>query len=293
MLLSNHFLLRTSVRHFRQRAGKDKSLVAGNKFLQAGVGFTGVCSLGGLGYTLLNAANPKENSNLRTIGLWPDYVKSRVNGTFKYCLGGIGVTSVAAMATLRSQTLMRLMSGNSMFSFFGCIAAMMGTGMLCQSIQFDGSPVGGKALAYYLHMGVVGAVIAPIAAIGGEACIMAAGLTAAVMGGLSLTAIVAPNDAYVKTQGVVNAGMCLMLGACVMSFFINPMSAGGSAMSSLIVFGGLGLFGLKGFSDINRCIDQAKQPGQFDPINNALHISMDAINIFIRLAMIMGGNKRK
>lgn len=105
--------------------------------------------------------------------------------------------------------------------------------------------------------------------------------------------MVAPSDAYVKTYGIVNAGMFLMLGACVMSFFMNPMTTAGAGIQSFIILGGLGLFSVKGFSDIQRCIDQAKQPGQFDPVNNALHISMDAINIFIRLAMMMGGNKRK
>lgn len=291
MVLVNHALLRQSVRAFRQ--APKKSLTDTSKPLKYGAIFAGGCSLAGLGYTLTRSASPAQNAHIRDMGMWPSYVKDRVSGTFQYCLGGIGVTTAAAMATLRTPSLMRLMSSNSMFSFFGCIAAMMGTGMLCQSIPFDGNAFGGKALAYYLHMGVVGAVVAPIALVGGEACLMAAGLTAAVMAGLSLTAMVAPSDAYVKTYGVVNAGMFLMLGACAMSFFINPMTTAGMGIQSFIIFGGLGLFGVKGFSDINRCIDQAKRPGQFDPINNAIHISMDAINIFIRLAMILGGNRKK
>jgi len=291
MVLVNHALLQQSVRAFRQ--APKKALADTSKPLRYGVIFAGSASVAGLGYTLTRMASPAQNAHIRDVGMWPSYVKDRVSGTFKYCLGGIGVTTAAAMATLRSQTLMRVMSSNSMFSFFGCLAAMMGTGMLCQSIPFDGNAFGGKALAYYLHMGVVGAVIAPIAAIGGEACMMAAGLTAAVMAGLSLTAMVAPSDAYVKTYGIVNAGMFMMLGACVMSFFINPVSTAGMGLQSFIIFGGLGLFGLKGFTDINHCIAQAKRPGQFDPINNAIHISMDAINIFIRLAMIMANGKRK
>jgi FtsH-binding integral membrane protein len=290
-MLANHILLRTSIRTFKQKPKAFTETVA--KPIKYGLGFVGVSSAAGLAYTLKNAYAPKATSNLNSVAVWPDYVAARINGTFKYVLGGLGMTTLGAMATLRSPVLMSAMNSNSMFAFFGCMAAIWGTGTLVHSIKFDGSAFGPKSLAYYLHMAVVGAIIAPITLVGGQACLYAAGLTAAVMAGLSVTAMVAPSDAYMKTYGIVNAGMFLMLGACVMTFFINPVSAGGSALSSFIVFGGLGLFGLKGFSDVNRCIDQAKRPGQFDPVNNAVHISMDAVNIFIRLAMLMGGNKRK
>ena len=227
---------------------------------------------------------------------WPAYVKTRINGTFSYVLGGLGVTTGAAMLTLRSQFLMNLMTKNSMFAFLGCIAAMWGTGYACQSQPFNGSPVGAKALLYYLHMGVVGSIIAPMALLGGEACVLAAGLTAAVMAGLSLTAMVAPSDAYIGSYGVINAGMMMMLGACVMSFFVNPAtSMAGMGIYSFIMFGGLALFSYKGFADVQRAVDHAKSPGGYDPVNHALHISMDAINIFIRLVQIiaMSKNNRK
>jgi len=289
----NKTILTTAVRSLRGPP-KPKALAqSGSNALKYGIYFAGGSAFFGLGYTLSNAISPKDTSNLHTLAYWPAYVKERINGTFGYCLGGVGVTAASAMATLRTPALMRLMGGNSMFAFLGCMVAMMGTGYACQATQFNGSPFGSKALLYYLHQAVVGAVIAPIAVIGGEACIFAAGLTAAIMAGLSISAMVAPSDAYMKTYGVVNAGMCLMLGACVMSFFINPAGAAGMGLQSFIVFGGLGLFSLKGFSDVNRCIDLAKQPGQFDPINHAIHITMDAINIFIRLAMIMAGRKKK
>jgi len=258
----------------------------------AGVAF-GVCGVGGLAYSLKNAMMPAQDNNLARSTVWPQYVKDRVRGTFGYCLGGIGFTVAGAMATLRSPAAMRFVGSNSMMSFIGCIALMMGSGMICRSVPFDGNVLGMKSALYYLHMGIVGAVIAPIAAVGGSVCVQAAGLTAAVMAGLAFTGMVAPSDAYMKTYAFVNAGCFAMLGACVASFFVNPASVAGAGLSSFIVLGGLVLFSVKGFSDMQRCVAAAQQPGQFDPVNHSLAITMDAINIFIRLAMMMGGNRRK
>merc|ERR1712117_845258 len=105
--------------------------------------------------------------------------------------------------------------------------------------------------------------------------------------GLAVTGMVAPNDAYIKMYGPVNAGMFLLLGASVVGMLAPPMGALQLGLSSFLIFAG------KGFMDLQHCADRAQQPGQFDPINHALHITMDSINIFIRLLMIMGNNKRK
>jgi len=239
------------------------------------------------------ASNPDKDSHIAASPFWPKYVKDRINGTFGYCLGGLGVTTAAAAGTLRSPALLGMVASNSMMSFFGCIALMMGSGWLCQSIKFDGKPFGAKALSYYAHMAIVGAVIAPIAAMGGTVCVRAAAATAAVMAGLATTAMVAPNDAYIKTHGIVNVGCWLMLAACAFSAFAAPMGAMALNLETFIILGGLGLFSFKGFNDIQHTVSSASQPGNFDPINHSLHITMDAINIFIRLAMMMGGNKKK
>lgn len=38
---------------------------------------------------------------------------------------------------------------------------------------------------------------------------------------------------------------------------------------------------------------KAKQQAQFDPVQNALSIYLDAINLFVRFAAIMGNGKKK
>lgn len=289
-------VVQNSIRTIRKKPANDVPLAQTSNILKYSILGTGAMAGAGLCYTLKNALIPRSDSNLVQAATWPDYVKTRINGTFSYVLGGLGFTVGGAALTLRSRFLMNLMTKNSMIAFFGCIAAMWGTGYICQATPFNGSPVGLKALLYYLHMGVVGSIIAPMALLGGEACLLAGGLTAAVMAGLSLTAMVAPSDAYVGSYGMINAGMMLMLGACVASFFVNPAnSMAGMGIYSFILFGGLALFSYKGFADVQRAIDHAKAPGGFDPINHAVHISMDAINIFIRLVQIiaMAKNNKK
>lgn len=60
--------------------------------------------------------------------------------------------------------------------------------MLCQSIQYkDG--VGAKQLAWLLHTGVMGAMLAPMCFLGGPLLIRAAWYTAGVVGGLSTIAV--------------------------------------------------------------------------------------------------------
>lgn len=267
-----------------------KSTVAQGIFIGSGL-----VGAGGLAYSLKHAFSPADSAMLHNVGVWPQYVKDRLSGTFKYCLAGFGATALGGMAALRSPAAMRLFGGNSFASIAACIALMMGSGYACQMVPFDGSPVGAKAALYYLHMGIVGGVIAPMcAAAGGAAGVRAAGATLAIMTGLAVTGMVAPNDAYLKMYGPVNMGCMLMLGACLVGAFAPPMSMGVQmGLHSFVMFGGLALFSAKGFMDLQHCADRAQQPGQFDPINHSLHITMDAINIFIRLLMLMGNNKRK
>lgn len=260
---------------------------------KAGMAGLGVFSVGGLAYSLKHALAPSESAMIHQAAVWPKYVRERLSGTFGYCLAGLGFTGVGAMAASRSATAMRLFGGNSMMSFFGCLVLMMGSGYACQMVPFNGSPLGLKAALYYGHMAIVGGVITPVLMMGGPVCIRAGAATLAIMAGLATTAMVAPNDAYIKMYGPINAGMFLMLGACVASFVAPPMGAFALGLESFIMLGGLALFTAKGFMDLQKAADKAQSPGAYDPVNHSLHITMDMVNIFIRLVMLMSGNRRK
>ncbi|KAI3382483.1 hypothetical protein SNEBB_008309, partial [Seison nebaliae] len=78
-----------------------------------------------------------------------------------------------------------------------------------------------------------------------------------------------------------------------------PMSTFGVSMYSISVYGGLILFSGMLLYNTQKIIAQAEYlPSNmhYDPINMAMGIYMDTINIFIRIAMILsgsGGNRRK
>lgn len=68
------------------------------------------------------------------------------------------------------------------------LAAIMGTGMLAQGIQYT-EGVGPKQMAWLLHTGVMGAMLAPLCFLGGPILIRAAWYTAGIVGGLSTVAV--------------------------------------------------------------------------------------------------------
>lgn len=61
-------------------------------------------------------------------------------------------------------------------------AAMIGSGMVVRAIPYE-KGFGGKQLAWMVHSGIMGAVVAPLCLLGGPLLIRAAWYTAGVVGG--------------------------------------------------------------------------------------------------------------
>lgn len=64
----------------------------------------------------------------------------------------------------------------------------MGTGILAQSLEYK-EGFGPKQMAWLLHAGTMGAMLAPMCLLGGPLLIRAAWYTAGVVGGLSTIAV--------------------------------------------------------------------------------------------------------
>lgn len=62
-------------------------------------------------------------------------------------------------------------------------AAMIGSGMLVRSLPYT-EGFGAKQMAWMLHSGVVGAVVAPLCLMGGPILVRAAWYTVGVVGGM-------------------------------------------------------------------------------------------------------------
>lgn len=257
-----------------------------------------VVGLGALCYYGLGMSN--DFGILEKAVIWPQYVQDRIRSTYMYFAGSIGLTALSAVAVSRSPALMSLMMRGSWMAIGATFAAMIGAGMLLRSISYEQSP-GAKHLAWILHAGVMGAVVAPLTLLGGPLLIRAAWYTAGVVGGLSTVAMCAPSEKFLNMGGPLGVGLGLVLASSIGSAFLPPTSIFGAGLYSVAVYGGLVLFGMFLLYDTQKVIKRAETyplygVQKFDPINSCLGIYTDTLNIFIRVAMMLasgGGSKRK
>ncbi|XP_056626739.1 growth hormone-inducible transmembrane protein [Triplophysa dalaica] len=254
--------------------------------------------LGALCYYGLGMSN--EMGAIEKAVIWPQYVKDRIHSTYMYFAGSVGLTGLSAVAVSRSPALMGLMMRGSWLAIGATFAAMIGAGMLVRSISYEHSMVP-KHLAWALHAGVMGAVIAPLTLLGGPLMIRAAWYTAGIVGGLSTVAMCAPSDKFLSMGGPLAVGFGVVFASSLGSMFLPPTSAFGAGLYSVAVYGGLVLFSMFLLYDTQKVIKRAETHPlygvqKYDPINACMGIYMDTLNIFMRLVMILangGGNRRK
>ncbi|XP_039628338.1 growth hormone-inducible transmembrane protein [Polypterus senegalus] len=229
--------------------------------------------------------------------IWPQYVKDRIQSTYMYFAGSVGLTALSAVAVSRSPVLMNLMMKGSWLAIGATFAAMIGAGMLVRSIPYDQNP-GTKHLAWMLHAGVMGAVVAPLTLLGGPLLIRAAWYTAGIVGGLSTVAMCAPSEKFLNMGGPLAVGLGLVFASSVGSMFLPPTTALGAGVYSIAVYGGLILFGMFLLYDTQKVIKRAESypvysVRKYDPINSCLGIYIDTLNIFMRVATILSNSNSR
>jgi len=195
--------------------------------------------------------------------------------------------------------MMNLMMKNSLWVFAGSMVALIGTGMVVRSMPY-GEGFGAKQLAWMLHSGVMGAVIAPMCIFGGPLILRAAWMTAGIVGGLSTIAVCAPSEKFLNMGGPLAIGLGLVFASSIGSMFLPPTTALGAGLFSISLYGGLILFSGFLLYDTQRITHQAENYPvnavvPYDPINACMSIYLDTMNIFIRLVQIlaMGGGRKK
>ncbi|XP_044752740.1 growth hormone-inducible transmembrane protein-like [Coccinella septempunctata] len=265
----------------------------------AGASVLGVGALCYYGLGLSSGASIIDNATV-----WPQYVRDRVKATYMYFGGSVFITAASAMAAFRSPTIMKLVTRGGFMGILISMGAMVGTGILCQSIPYT-SGLGVKQLAWVLHTATMGAVLAPLCFMGGPLLIRAAWYTAGVVGGLSAIAVCAPSEKFLYMGGPLAMGLGVVFVSSIGSMFFSPMSALGAGLYSISLYGGLILFSGFLLYDTQRIVAQAERyttapdmygARPYDPINSCLSIYMDTLNIFIRIAVLLaggGGQKRK
>ncbi|XP_029047367.1 growth hormone-inducible transmembrane protein-like [Osmia bicornis bicornis] len=231
--------------------------------------------------------------------LWPQYVKDRIRTTYMYLGASIVSTAAAAAVCIRSPTMMNMVMRQGWVSFMVTLAAVWGSGILVQSIPYK-EGFGTKQIAWLLHTGTIGAILAPLYLLGGPLVLRAAWYTAGVVGGLSAVAVCAPNEKFLNMGGPLAIGLGVVFASSVGSMFLPPTTALGSGLYSMSLYGGLVLFSMLLLYDTQRIIKQAETypayeiARPYDPVNNAMSVYMDVVNIFVRILTILaGGGSRK
>ncbi|XP_015189208.1 PREDICTED: growth hormone-inducible transmembrane protein-like [Polistes dominula] len=228
------------------------------------------------------------------VHFWPEYVKERIRTTYMYFGGSIVLTAASAALCFRSPAVMRIVTKQGWMAVVGTIAAMIGSSILVRSIPYK-EGFGAKQLAWMGHAGLMGAVIAPICFLGGPLLTRAALYTAGVIGGLSTVAMCAPSDKFLKMAGPLSIGLGVVLVSSLGSIFLPPTTALGTSLYTLSVYGGVVLFSMFLLYDTQKIVKQAEQypmyynqsVKQYDPINNAISIYLDAMNIFLNMIHIL------
>ncbi|CAK8687081.1 growth hormone-inducible transmembrane protein-like [Clavelina lepadiformis] len=292
----------TSARASRVRSRTASGTVSSAGITSIGVGRAAVAGasllgIGGLCYYGMGLSS--EIGAIDKAMVWPQYVKDRVRDTYMYFGGSLIATAGSAVAIARNPTLMRIVSTNGMLAMVATIGAMIGTSIICRSVEYKPG-FGKKQLAWLAHTAVIGAVVAPLTVLGGPLLVRAAWYTAGIVGGLSTIAMCAPSDKFLNMGGPLAAGLGVVFVSSIGTAFIPPTGALGMGLYSIAVYGGLILFGGFLLYDTQRIVRSAESTPHpmyavkpYDPVNASMSIYMDTINIFIRIAMIMAGNRKK
>jgi len=262
--------------------------------LVAGASLVGIGSLCFYGLGLSNEVGAIDRSVM-----WPPIVRQRIRDTYMYFSGSVALTALSAFAISRNPAALNLMMRNSWMAIGASFAAMIGSGMLCRSLPYT-EGFGAKQMAWMLHSGVVGAVVAPLCLMGGPILVRAAWYTVGVVGGLSTLAMCAPSEKFLNMGGPLAAGFGVVLMSSLGGMFFPPTTALGAGLYSISIYGGLVLFSMFLLYDTQKIIKNAEHHPvysmrPFDPVNNSIGIYMDTVNIFIRIATILsgGGSRRR
>ncbi|XP_071052605.1 growth hormone-inducible transmembrane protein-like isoform X1 [Onthophagus taurus] len=263
----------------------------------AGGAVVGLGALCFYGLGLSDQAGALEKSTF-----WPQYVKDRITTTYMYFGGSLAITAASAVAAFRSPAILRLVANNGFMGIAISLAAIIGTGMLAQGIEYK-EGFGAKQIAWILHSSVMGAMVAPLCFLGGPILIRAAWYTAGIVGGLSTIAVCAPSEKFLMMGGPLAMGLGVVFVSSLATMFLPPTTAIGAGLYSISLYGGLLLFSGFLLYDTQRIIKQAEtHPASaalygvrpYDPVNAAIAIYLDTLNIFIRMATILaGGGQRK
>jgi len=213
-------------------------------------------------------------------------VRNRMMKTYGYVSAGLGITALSAV-TLFSRGYAARLAMYPIAGALGCMALTIGCMIAVQSIPQEN--VVPKHLAWGGFNCAMGFALCPMVALGGVVLQQAAVVTGVIVGSLSAVAAVAPDGQFLSWGPYLGCGLGVMVAASIGSMFFP----GSAMLHNVVLYGGLGLFGMYTCYDTQKMLYHAELDSDYDPINRGIGLYMDTINIFIRVAQIIAMNKRK
>lgn len=209
-------------------------------------------------------------------------VKQRIGSTFGYFGGALGATG-AFMYALRNN--MRVLTMSPWLLFGGSIITLIGTQMCDYQTNWAM-----KNLLFAGFVGTMSVSLVPLIHMYSMPIIYDAAIASgAIMGGLGAVAYNSPSEQFLNWGGPLAIGLGGLLGVSLLSI----LYPGSPALRNIWLYGGLGLFSAFTLYDTQKIMYRAKTDYKYDPINQSLSVYMDAINIFVRMVMILGNNRKK
>ena len=215
------------------------------------------------------------------LDLFNPIVKARVQKTFAY-FGSACMGTGALMYALRNSSLVTMNPWVLLACSFG---TLIGTHMLDYNTNFAA-----KNLMYGAFIGTMSVSLLPLIHIYASSVLFDAAIaTGVTMGALSTVAYNAPSEQFLNWGGPLACGLGGLLGVSLLSM----LYPGSKALTSIWLYGGLALFSAFVLYDVQHVLHRAKTQHVYDPISGSIGIYMDAVNLFVRFAMILGNSKRK
>ncbi|KAK1229778.1 hypothetical protein PQX77_001688 [Marasmius sp. AFHP31] len=222
--------------------------------------------------------------------------QSLLHDSFKYTGGGLVLTALTARYMFKSGFAFRVMAANPWLvlgvSLVGGIGTMMGVFYTPPEKTVQ------KHLFWLGFNACQAATLSPLFFFSPAILSRAALYTLGIVGSLSYVGATAKNDKYLNLGGPLLAGVTVVA-LSSLAPMVLPLGLRGLAVTEAIsLYGGLALFGAFVLYDTQKILHHARLAEQGlmkrDPMNEAIGLELDMINIFIRLVQILAmQNNRK
>jgi len=209
----------------------------------------------------------------------------KVNKTYKYILGGVGLTGLGGWLSFKTGLGALILGTNPWMALGAGLAVSIPTLIGTMMTGYHQNPTR-KHIFWSTFCLAMGAQLGYLGLVFGSNLIFEAALaTGVTVGTLSLIGWKLPVGSTQSWQKPLGFGIASLVGVGLASM-IWP---GNSLLYNIFLYGGVALFGAATISDTNQLLANAMKEGPaFDPINESLSIYLNIINIFVRILEILG-----